>query len=53
MNRILATLLSGVVFSALIVTSAVAEQSPSSQNSTVNETSKIDPERVYIEKYGS
>jgi hypothetical protein len=60
MNRIIATLLSGVVFSTLIATSAIAEQSPSIPNSTVDEMGRIDPEkvyidkeRVYIDKYGS
>lgn len=53
MKRAIATVLSGVVLSTLIATSAIAEQTPSTSNMTVNEPTTVDLERAYIDKFGS
>lgn len=54
MKRAISTVLSGIVLSTLIATSAIAtEQQPSTANMTVNEAQMVDLERAYIEKYGS
>ncbi|MDX2230358.1 MAG: hypothetical protein NW220_12020 [Leptolyngbyaceae cyanobacterium bins.349] len=62
MQRAISTILSGLVLSTLIATSATlavtpkahaAEQQPSTANMTVNDTQMVDLERAYIEKYGS
>ena len=47
MKRALATVLSGLVLSTLIATSALAAESKPAQSTN------FDPERAYIEKYGS
>ena len=54
MQRTISTLLSGLVLSTLIATSAIAaEQKPSTANMTVSETQMVDLERVYLDKFGS
>jgi hypothetical protein len=54
MNRAISTVLSGIVLSTLLATSALAaEQKPSTQNMTANDTQTVDLERAYIDKYGS
>lgn len=54
MKRAISTLLSSLVLSTLITTSAIAaEQQPSTTNMTVNETHTIDFDRVYVEKFGA
>ena len=46
MKRALATVLSGLVLSTLIATSALAAESKPAQSTN------FDPEQAYIEKYG-
>ena len=54
MQRAISTLLSGIVLSTLIATSALAvEQKPVAQNMTVSETQTVDLERAYLDKFGS
>ena len=47
MKRAISTILSGIVLSTLIATSAIAAESKPAQSTN------FDPERAYIEKYGS
>jgi len=54
MQRAISTVLSGIVLSTLIATSAIAtEQQPSTADMTVHETQTVDLERAYIDKFGS
>jgi len=54
MKSAISTVLSGIVLSTLIATSAIAtEQKPSTANMTVNETQMVDLEKAYLDKYGS
>lgn len=54
MQRAISTLLSGIVLSTLIATSAIAaEQKSFTQNMTVSEMQTVDLERAYIDKFGS
>ena len=54
MQRAISTILSGIVLSTLIATSAIAaEQKPSTANMTVSQTQVVDLERAYIDKFGS
>ena len=48
MKRAITTVLSGIVLSTLLATSAFAADQKSS-----NQTTTLDPERVYVEKYGA
>lgn len=53
MNRVIATLLSGVVLSTLIATSAIAQDNQSAQMPIVSRPTPSELDRIYVEKYGS
>jgi hypothetical protein len=54
MQRAISTILSGVVLSTLMATSAIAaDPKPSTVNMTVAEPQMVDLERAYIDKFGS
>jgi len=58
MKRAISIVLSGLVFSTLIASNAIAtEQKPSTANMTVAETQSdtqtVDLERAYLDKFGS
>ncbi|MDX2242365.1 MAG: hypothetical protein NW224_16900 [Leptolyngbyaceae cyanobacterium bins.302] len=53
MQRAISAILSGIVLSTLIATSAIATEQPSTANMTVNEAQTVDLERAYVDKHGS